>query len=197
MKKTNNNKEEKADMISSKNKSSWHMSQKIKEFMHAKGIREINFDYNKLKRKIDLNEKLKESVVRVAERNKRTYDIALNLDGDSKIIIANEEYITFVFDELIQYVIENSKPGKIVIIGLISIIWNEILFSINDFGENPHKPELDDQSYQKVDLNSTDEDVLLFKVIEKIMTSINGELNIYKKQIPGTMIMIRLNKYIE
>ena len=188
--KVKNNKEENDDLISSINQACWHMSQKIREFMYAKNISEINFDYNKLKRKIDLREKLQECALRVAKKNKRTSDIALNFDEDPKIIFANEEHITFLLDELIQRAFQNSKSGKVVIVGLISVSWNEILVSINDFGEDPQKSELVNLSYQKIDINSFTEYKTTMKLFEKIVAINGGELSIYKKQTPGTMVMI-------
>ena len=195
--KVKNNKEENDDLISSITLASWHMSQKIKEFMYANNMNEINFDYNKLKRKIDLREKLQECTLRVANKNKRTSDIALNFDDDPKVIFANEEHITFLLDELIQRAFQNSKSGKVVIVGLLSVSWNEVLISINDFGENPKKSELVNRSYQKIDINTCTKDKTTMKLFEKIVALNGGELSIYKKQTPGTMVMINLKKHIE
>lgn len=192
-----NNQEENDDLISSITQASWHMSQKIKEFMYAKNIDEINFDYNKLKRKIDLREKLQECALRVAKKNKRTGDIALNFDEEPKIIFANEEHITFLLDELIQRAFQNSKSGKIVIVGLLNVSWNEVLISINDFGENPKKSELVNRSYKKINIDSFNEDKSTMKLFEKIVALNGGELSIYKKQTPGTMVMINLKKHVE
>jgi K+-sensing histidine kinase KdpD len=193
----NNNKEEKDDIVHSIGEASWHMTQKIRAFMYAKNIRELKVDYNKLKKKIDLNEKIKECILRVAKKNRRSDDFAMNFDDAPKIIFAHEEHITFLLDELIQRAINNTKPGQIIIVGLLNVSWNEVLVTINDFGTCYTQIDLTNKLYKKIDFNSDDEGLLTMNFFEKIIKLNNGEISFYKKQTTGSIVLINLMKHIE
>ncbi len=193
----NNYKREKKELIQSISEVSWQMTQKIRAFMHAKNLNELRIDYEKLKKKIDLNEKIKECILRVAKKNRRTNDLAMNFDEEPKIIFGNEEHLTFLLEELIQHAIDNTKPGQIVVVGLLNLSWNEVLVTINEFGTCFNKVDLINKTYQKIELHSDDKESITMKLFEKIISLHNGEISFYKKQVPGRMVMINLMKHIE